>query len=102
MCPKCGNILRREVLLDPVPASRRLARELALWLSVAAIFAFLWDATTTGERIGGLGALVLVAWFLRRPRSRTDTPAERATGRYYCDYCHGRFEGEGLREVDLR
>lgn len=102
LCPKCGNILRGEQLLDPVPAVRRIARELVLWLCVAAIFTFLWGASTAGERIGGFVAIILVAWLLRRPRRHAAPAAEHATERYYCDYCKGRFEGESLREIDPR
>ena len=100
LCPKCGNILRGEELLDPVPAGRRLARELVLWLLVVVILTYLWGASTTGERIGGFGAIILVAWLLRRPRRRATTTVEHSSGRYHCDYCHGRFEGAGLREID--
>ncbi len=99
LCPKCGNILRGEALADHVPAGRRLGRELLLWLCVAVILAFLWGAGTIGDRVGGVGAIVLIVWWLRRPSRRAAPAAENAAGRYCCDFCHGRFEGEGLREM---
>lgn len=102
LCPNCGNILRAEGVPDPVPAGRRLGRELAFWLALAVILAFLLSASTTGERVGGLGAIGLLIWFQRRWRRRAAATGRTGTGRYRCDYCQGRFEGDDLRDISSR
>jgi len=102
LCPNCGNILRAEGVADSMPAGRRLGQELLFWLALAAVIAYLMGATTTGERVGGLGALALLVWFLRRSRKRAAPLGDSATGRYRCDYCQGRFEGDDLRDISPR
>ena len=102
LCPNCGNLLRAEGRLGPVPAERILGRELLLWLAVTAILAFLWNASTNGERVGGLGAIVLVVWLLRRSRRQAAAASGNTSERYRCDYCQARYEGEGLREINPR
>jgi hypothetical protein len=102
LCPNCGNILRAEGLPDPVPAGRQLGRELLFWLALAMVLAFLLNAGTTGERVGGLGAIALLIWLVRRSRRRAAPAGDSATGRYRCDYCQGRFEGEDLRDISPR
>lgn len=102
LCPNCGNILRAEDVLDPIAGGRHLRRELLFWVALAAILGFLWTANTTGERVGGLGAIILLGWLLRRSRQHASGMAVMKAGRYYCDYCHRRFEGEGLRELPPR
>ena len=102
LCPNCGNILRAEGVPNPVPTGRHLGRELAFWLALALIFAFLLSATTTGERVGGLGVIALLIWFQRRWRRRAAATGGAGTGRYRCDYCQGRFEGDDLRDISPR
>jgi hypothetical protein len=102
LCPNCGNILRAEGVPDPVPAGRHLGRELAFWLALAVILAFLLSASTTGERVGGLGAIALLIWFQRRLRRSAAATGRTGTGRYRCDYCQGRFEGDDLRDISPR
>lgn len=99
LCPNCGNLLRAEGVPDPVPATRHLQRELLFWIALAVILGFLWTTSGTGERIGGLGAIVLLVWLLWRARRRAPGEAADGSGRYRCEYCHRRFEGEDLREL---
>jgi hypothetical protein len=102
LCPHCGNILRAEGVPDPMPPGRRFARELMFWLALAAVLAYLMGATTTGERVAGLAAIALLIWLLRRSRRRAAPAAASGTGRFRCDYCQGRFEGEDLRDISPR
>ena len=102
LCPNCGNILRAEGAPDPVSDGRRFARELLFWLALAAILAFLMAATTTGDRVGGLGAIALLMWLRRRSGTRPAPASGSGTGRYRCDYCQGCFEGEELRDISPR
>lgn len=102
LCPNCGNILRAEDVSDPVPGGRHLQRELLFSIALAAILGFLWTANTAGERVGGLGAMGLLLWLLWRSRQRAAGKAVMKTGRYSCDYCYRRFEGEELRDISPR
>lgn len=101
LCPNCGNILRAEGLPDPIPA-RHLRQEILFWLAMAAVLAFLLGASTTGERVGGLGVIALLIWLRRRSRRGFAPPPGGETGRYRCDFCGGQFEGEELRDISSR
>lgn len=102
LCPNCGNILRAEGVPNSVPVGRHLLRELLFWVALAAILSFLWTASGSGDRIGGLGAIVLLLWLLRRSRRHAAAQSISESGRYRCDYCQGRFEGEDLRDISPR
>jgi hypothetical protein len=102
LCPNCGNVLRAEDAPDSAPVGRHLLRELLFWVALAAILGFLWTASGTGERIGGLGAIGLLIWLLRRSRRRAARNAISEPAYYFCGYCHQRCESENLREVSPR
>lgn len=102
LCPNCGNVLRAEGASEPRAAGGQLQRELLFWGALALVLGYLWTASGTGERIGGAGAIILLVWLLRRSRQRAAGQTLGEPGRYHCDYCQGRFEGEELREVSPR
>ena len=101
LCPNCGDILRTEGLMEPIP-SRDLTREILFWLAMAAVLAFLLGASTNGDRVGGLGAIALLIWLRRRSRKSLVRPSGADSERYHCDYCGGQFEGEKLRDISPR
>jgi len=97
LCPNCGNLLRVDALV-PVPVGRLLLGVWLFWAAVALILAFLWSASSTGERIGASGAIALLVWLARRSRWRGRDPVgEQAY--YYCEQCQQRFEADGEREL---
>jgi len=102
LCPYCGNILHAERALSSVPVGRYLFRELLFWIALAVLLAFLWVASSTGERVAGVGAIVLLVWLLRWSRGRAMRRGSSESDRYRCAYCHQWFEGEDLRELPAR
>jgi hypothetical protein len=97
LCPNCGNLLRVDTP-DPVPVGRLVLAVLLFWAAVALILAFLWSASSTGERIGALGAIALLVWFARRARRRGREPVGDQAY-FYCDQCQQRFEADREREL---
>jgi len=102
LCPNCGNVLHAEGAFSSDPAGRHLLREVLFWIALALVLGFLWVASSTGERVAGLGAIILLVWLLRRSRQRAVHRSGSQADRHYCDYCQRWFEGEDLRELPLR
>jgi len=102
LCPNCGYVLRAEGALSSVPVGRYLFRELLFWVALAVLLGFLWVASSTGERVAGVGAIALLVWLLRRSRGRAMRRGSCQSDRYHCAYCHQWFEGEDLRELPSR
>ena len=102
LCPNCGNVLTGYGAPDDVPPGRQILRELLFWAALVLLLALLWSAGRTGERVGAVGAIVLLVWLWRWSRRPATRGTRVAPESYRCDYCQQRFEREIFQEPPQR
>jgi len=99
ICPDCGSVLRPHEFPRSLTGVRVLAVDLLFWATVALFLAYLSSPRADGELYAVLGACGLVAWASLRSRQRADRLEFAERGRYQCERCGQRFEGEDLRPI---
>jgi hypothetical protein len=96
-CPDCGNPMQLYGLKAPAEGTGLgIGAEIIRYIAVVVLPIVLWALGIRGSHLVIASVLIVVVAVFWKPYGKAQRGGEE---QYYCEACHGYFEGSGLRRI---